>query len=341
MVLQLNIFVLTRNHYKKLRGPQFLNTLVADIGGTNSRLAVAKTSITDKEIVLNNVQKFRNSDFYNFDQVIETYLSSSDGQLINRMCIAAAGIISETKVEMSNLNWKITVPSLQKAAKIDEVLIINDLQAQGYALDFIKPNDLETLIEGSHDPTPNNTKLVCGMGTGFNVAIAYQSPFGTFVPASEYGHARMTTANKKQKSILQKLEKNSSFVSYENILAGSGLNRLDQILNQRNDRSPADILAAAGEGELQAREVGTQLAGFAGQAFGDFALMNMAVGGVYLIGGVARAMMPYLKEKNFKKNFYERGNFSELMKKISIYLVLDDYAALKGCANYSTILSGE
>ena len=69
--------------------------------------------------------------------------------------------------------------------------------------------------------------------------------------------------------------------------------------------------------------------------------MNMALGGVYLIGGVARAMMPYLKEKNFKKNFYERGNFSKLMKKISIYLVLDDYSALKGCANYSTILSGE
>ena len=100
-------------------------------------------------------------------------------------------------------------------------------------------------------------------------------------------------------------------------------------------------MSAAEKGDLQAKEVGTQLAGFAGQAFGDFALMNMALGGVYLIGGVARAMLPYLKEENFKENFYERGNFSEIMKKISIHLVFDDYAALKGCANYSTILSGE
>ena len=318
-----------------------MKTLVADIGGTNSRLAVAMTSRTDNEITLENVQKFRNSDFNNFEEVIARYLSSSDDHFINRMCIAAAGIISETTVEMSNLNWKITVPSLQKAASIEEVLIINDLQAQGYSLDFIKSKDLETLIKGSHVPSPNNTKLVCGMGTGFNVAIAYQSPFGTFVPASEYGHARITTANKKQNFILQQLGKNSSFVSYENILAGPGLNRLDQVLNKRNDRTPADILAAAGEGELQAKEVGTQLAGFAGQAFGDFALMNMALGGVYLIGGVARAMMPYLKDENFKKNFYERGNFSKIMKKISIYLILDDFAALKGCANYSTILSDE
>ena len=318
-----------------------MKTLVADIGGTNSRLAFAITSKKDSEIILENIQKFKNSDFNNFEEVIKKYLSSSNDNLINRMCIAAAGIISEDTVEMSNLNWKITVSSLQKASNIKSVLIINDLQAQGYALDFIKPEDLEKLIEGNYSAAQIDTKLVCGMGTGFNVAIAYKTAFGTFVPASEYGHARITTANEKQKLIVKKLEESSSFVSYENILAGSGLNRLDKVLNRREDRSPSDILEAAKAGDLKAKEVGSQLAGFAGQAFGDFALMNMALGGVYLIGGVARAMMPYLKEENFKQNFYNRGNFSEIMKKISVHLILDDYAALKGCANYSTILSGE
>lgn len=318
-----------------------MKTLVADIGGTNSRLALATTSKKDREIILENIQKFKNSDFNNFEEVIEKYLSSSNDNLISRMCIAAAGIISEDTVKMSNLNWKITVPSLQKTSNIKNVLIINDLQAQGYALDFIKPKDLEELIEGNYSAAQINTKLVCGMGTGFNVAIAYQTAFGTFVPASEYGHARTTTANEKQKLIVKQLEENSSFVSYENILAGSGLNRLDKVLNRREDRSPSDILEAAKAGDLKAKEVGSQLAGFAGQAFGDFALMNMALGGVYLIGGVARAMMPYLKEENFKQNFYSRGNFTEIMKKISVHLILDDYAALKGCANYSTILSGE
>ena len=61
-----------------------MKTLVADIGGTNSRLAVALTSKTNKEIILKNVQKFRNSDFNNFDEVIEKYLSISDDNLINR-----------------------------------------------------------------------------------------------------------------------------------------------------------------------------------------------------------------------------------------------------------------
>ena len=324
-----------------LEGPEFLKTLVADIGGTNSRLAIAITSKKDKEIILKNVNKFKNSDFENFDEIIKRYLMTLDESSINRICIAAAGIISGTTVEMSNLNWKITVPSLQKTTKIAQVFIINDLQAQGYALDFIEPTDLEKLIEGNYCPEPHDTKLVCGMGTGFNVAIAYQTTFGTFVPASEYGHARTTTATEKQKQVVKQLEESSSFISYENILAGSGLNHLDQILNQRQDRTPSEILAAAQKGDLKAREVGSELAGFAGQAFGDFALMNMALGGVYLIGGVARALMPYLKENNFKQNFYDRGNFSEIMEKISVQLILDDYAALKGCANYSTILSGE
>ena len=318
-----------------------MKTLVADIGGTNSRLAVAITSRKDSKIELENVLKFKNSDFKNFEEIITKYLSTKDGLEINRMCVAAAGIVSNTSVEMSNLNWKITVSSLQTTANVEKVLIINDLQAQGYALDFINPKELEKLIDGSHSSSESDTKLVCGMGTGFNVAIAYKTAFGTFVPASEYGHARITVANEGQNSIIKHLEKKSPFVSYENILAGLGLNRLDQVLNERSDRTPADILSAAEKGDLQAKEVGTQLAGFAGQAFGDFALMNMALGGVYLIGGVARAMLPYLKEENFKENFYERGNFSEIMEKISVHLILDDYAALKGCANYSTILSGE
>ena len=110
--------------------------------------------------------------------------------------------------------------------------------------------------------------------------------------------------NKYQLKRLPEILGKSWSVGLLNILAGSGLNRLDEVLNKRSDRIPADILSAAAKGDLQAKEVGKQLAGFAGQAFGDFALMNMALGGVYLIGGVARAMMPYLKDADFKKNFY-------------------------------------
>ena len=175
-----------------------MKTLVADIGGTNSRLAVAITSRKNSKIELTNVVKFKNSDFKNFEEIITKYLSTKDGLEINRMCVAAAGIVSKTTVEMSNLNWKITVSSLQTAANVEKVFIINDLQAQGYALDFINPKDLEKLIDGSHSTSESDTKLVCGMGTGFNVAIAFKTAFGTFVPASEYGHARMTVQMKSK-----------------------------------------------------------------------------------------------------------------------------------------------
>ena len=209
--MQSGLFILTKHNCQKVIGPRLLKTLVADIGGTNSRLAVAITSRKDSKIELTNVLKFKNSDFKNFEEIITKYLSTKDGLEINRMCVAAAGIVSETSVEMSNLNWKITVSSLQTAANVEKVFIINDLQAQGYALDFINPKDLEKLIDGSHSTSESDTKLVCGMGTGFNVAIAYKTAFGTFVPASEYGHARITVANEEQNSIIKHLEKNSFF----------------------------------------------------------------------------------------------------------------------------------
>ena len=47
--------------------------------------------------------------------------------------------------------------------------------------------------------------------------------------------------------------------------------------------------------------------------------MNMALGGVYLIGGVARAMMPYLKDANFKKIFMSVETFRNYEKNISSF----------------------
>ncbi|NDA30068.1 MAG: hypothetical protein EBZ12_06420 [Alphaproteobacteria bacterium] len=101
----------------KVIGPRLLKTLVADIGGTNSRLAVAITSRKDSKIELTNVLKFKNSDFKNFEEIITKYLSIKDGLEINRMCVAAAGIVSKSTVEMSNLNWKITVSSPSNCCK--------------------------------------------------------------------------------------------------------------------------------------------------------------------------------------------------------------------------------
>jgi len=64
------------------------------------------------------------------------------------------------------------------------------------------------------------------------------------------------------------------------------------------------------------------------------ALANLPLGGLYLIGGVARALEPYLASDIFAHSFRDKGRFGPFNEQFSVHLVLDDFAALKGCASY-------
>ena len=64
------------------------------------------------------------------------------------------------------------------------------------------------------------------------------------------------------------------------------------------------------------------------------ALIHLPFGGLYLIGGVARAMTPYMQEFGLTEAFRDKGRFGEFMHSFSLHVVEDDFAALTGCAAY-------
>jgi glucokinase len=69
-----------------------------------------------------------------------------------------------------------------------------------------------------------------------------------------------------------------------------------------------------------------------GAVAGNLALIQLPFGGVYLIGGVARAMAPWLDEFGFPAAFRDKGRFAGLMDGFGVGVVEDDFAALTGCA---------
>jgi glucokinase len=71
-----------------------------------------------------------------------------------------------------------------------------------------------------------------------------------------------------------------------------------------------------------------------GTVAGNLALIQLPFGGVYLIGGVARAMAPWLQEFGFAEAFRDKGRFATFMESFGVGVVEDDYAALTGCAAY-------
>jgi glucokinase len=141
-------------------------------------------------------------------------------------------------------------------------------------------------------------------------------------------------ASAEQAKIVAHIQSTEGFTSNEHVLAGRGLERLDHAINQRQDRSAADIMDAARTGDKTAVEVAKMQARFAGSVYGDMALANLPLGGLYLIGGVARALEPYLSSDVFSQSFRDKGRFGAFNEQFSVHLVLDDFAALKGCASY-------
>ncbi|MBC7181322.1 MAG: glucokinase, partial [Roseovarius sp.] len=69
-----------------------------------------------------------------------------------------------------------------------------------------------------------------------------------------------------------------------------------------------------------------------GAVMGNLALTHMVTGGVFLIGGLARAMALMLNSPEFRGNFTAKGPYRPIMDEMPIHLITDDAAALLGCA---------
>jgi glucokinase len=71
-----------------------------------------------------------------------------------------------------------------------------------------------------------------------------------------------------------------------------------------------------------------------GTVAGNLSLIHLPFGGVYLIGGVSRAVTPYFEHFGFADAFRDKGRFSGFMKNFSVFVIEDDFAALNGLASH-------
>ena len=161
-------------------------TLVGDLGGTNTRFAIS----VDGEADLKHVKQFRNAGFQDFEDVLSLYLSELGSPELSGVCIAAAGPVSQGELRMTNIAWVISVAGLRKRLGVETALLINDLQAFGYALEVLGSEDLVPVCNASAKTLPMGQKLIVNLGTGFNISVTTTSVGGKVLALrSETGHA--------------------------------------------------------------------------------------------------------------------------------------------------------
>ncbi len=313
-------------------------TLVADIGGTNSRLALAEAGRLRRE----SLRRYANREFGAPEDMLRRYLGEMKPSACAGACIAMAGPVRNGAGQMTNLGWSLSEERLRTICRTVNTRIINDLQAQAHALEALPEGAVLRLLPPARtelsaaEAAAKGVRLVVGIGTGFNCASVHEFGAEALVPASETGHVSLPCPTREDFDFAAHLRSREGAAEIEHALSGLGLKRLYSWHRGGSDGAAPEgpeILAAAkaGSDEAATRTL-EQFLRLLGQVLGDLALIHLPEGGIYLTGSVARAMAPHLQHASFRRALAGKGRFADLRGAFPLWLIEKDWAALAGCA---------
>lgn len=290
-------------------------TLVADVGGTNTRFALANQG----GLIDGSSKRYSNSEIDSFDDAAQSYLATLSGPKPTCLCAAIAGPVSTGKGKLTNGSWVFDTNVLVEKLAVDQAYLLNDLVALGYALDVL-PDHVVTQVGGSK-PTGNQA-LVAGIATGFNVSLCHAG----HVVEAELGHASLPSSVMEvlRASIGDNAQK---FHTVEALLSGGGLSALHASLGF-DAMNPVDITAQGGETvDLFAKALGTFCR--------ELAYQYMPLAGLYLNGSVARAILGSKNAADLITTEASKGHaFAGRFGQAPLYLITEDNAALYGCVRF-------
>ncbi len=314
-----------------------MNVLVGDIGGTKTLLQIA--SLDGGEFRASHEVRFESRAWSQFVPLLAEFLRTAPLPIPELACFAVAGPVEGTKARLTNLPWTdLDGESLAHHFGLRRVLVINDFTAVGFGIAGLGATDLATLQTGQerlHAP-----RAVLGAGTGLGQGILVWVN-GRYEPLeSEGGHVDFAPLDDEQEQLLRFLGDRYAHVSYERLLSGSGLVEIYHFLccsmgagkNPALEDAAAISAAALGASDPLAVHTLRMFARIYGQQAGNLALTCLARGGVYVAGGIASHILPFLKDGEFIRSFRAKGRMERLLREMPVRVVLNHRVGLIGAA---------
>jgi len=322
--------------------PQII--LAGDIGGTKTRLGLFR--IKDDHCYLKFEETFLSKNYPKLEVILKDFLKSQ--KEIDAACFGIAGPVIEYNVTTTNLPWHVDCRSIQKKLSLENVALINDLVANAYGIALLKESDFVPLNTGKK---MKGNAVLLSAGTGLGEAILFWNGKQHVPSPSEGGHVEFGPRNHLEMELLKYLFSTFHHVSYEHILSGEGLFRIYQFLKdikgygrepkwlskKMAQEDPANVISETArrrENKLCATAL-NMFTSIYGAAAGNLALQAMAVGGVYVGGGIAPKILWKLKDGTFMQAFRDKGRLSDLVTRIPVKVIMNDRAALLGAAYYA------
>ncbi|MCP5381173.1 MAG: glucokinase [Kordiimonadaceae bacterium] len=309
--------------------------LVADIGGTNVRFAIAHIN-ENKDIRLEKLTVLATENWLYLEDAVTDYLNLV-GARPRRAAIAFAGPVNKDEVSMTNGTWQFNQSELAPFLKMDEVKVFNDFCAKACSLPLLKDDQLMQIGGGTIEERGN--KIVVGPGTGIGVGALVSVGDKWKAVASEGGHIGFSPSGDQEKEIASVLYKEFNRISVEDMVSGRGLSHIYYALGiikgkQYSMLDPELINKQAHEdNDPDSIETFKVFSGMLGCFASDMAGTFNATGGVYLAGGVLPKLKDFFVTSDFRRKFEENDNLP-FVREIRTSLILEEQPALFGAAGY-------
>ena len=247
--------------------------LVADIGGTNSRIKVG-----------NEYFEVKTKDF------LVNYFNLKKKFNVKKVVLAiAAPITSDDEIKLSNNDVVIKKSDFSDV----DFNLLNDVQAQGLALNNLKSEDVIRLDNVSHS---GDVQALISVGTGLGASVISKK---VVIPSE------LCYVDHKGKD-------------FEHFVSGRGLSNIYLDIHGKKV-SPSVAIKDKAVRQKFFLTLGT--------AARTYALCVMPLNGLYLAGGVISKNLSLFDKESFFKEFYKHS----LMKEIPVYLVKPQDLGIRGC----------
>ncbi|MGA9341702.1 MAG: glucokinase [Rhodanobacteraceae bacterium] len=323
--------------------------LVADIGGTNARFAIAD-AVAAMPLVRDSIREFRVADFPDCVAAARQYLEDVDAT-ISHAAFSVAGPVANGCVKFTNSSWIIDSKSVGKSLGLDSLRLVNDFAAMSFGVSLLADSDVRAIggpARTRFGAEDDQTFAVAGAGTGLGVGALLLRGKDVQVLQTEGGHMGFAPRDDEQVEILRILSARFGHVSNERLLSGGGLVNLYEALagiaGVAPERlEPEDVTSRAeSDGQpdrlcVRAIEIFCDVLG---AVAGDLVLAFGAWDGVYLAGGLTPLLLPWIERGHLRVCFEAKGRFASRMREVPLSAVLDTDAGLLGAAAYAVIAAG-
>lgn len=317
--------------------------LLADIGGTNARFALADLS-SRAPLRVQTIREFEVVGFSSLAHAAQHYLHDQEisGGDLRSAVFAIAGRIEGDHARITNHPWVISKFATCRELELRSLRMVNDFSAQAMAIELLTASDLVAIGEPGWTAAESGsgTYAVIGPGTGLGVSALIVREGHCFALETEGGHASFAAGTPEEAAILALLSQWFPRVSNERLVSGGGLVNIHRAIRELDGAppqpmQPREVTAGARAGDRHCQRAIALFCAVFGAIAGDLVLTLGAWDGVFLTGGLVPKLLPELQASGFRGRFEGKGRFSVAMARVPAMAVMHPHAGLLGAAAFA------